>query len=35
MAVPARPLDCDANHALPYLNLDPKLTYRIRVVNIG
>ncbi|KAL1872857.1 hypothetical protein Plec18167_006507 [Paecilomyces lecythidis] len=35
MAVRARPIDCNGNHSLPYLDLDPNLTYRIRVVNTG
>ncbi|KAJ9209949.1 CAZyme family AA1 [Paecilomyces variotii] len=35
MAVPARPVDCNGNRSLPYLDLDPSITYRIRVVNTG
>lgn len=36
MAVPARPLDCiDQQINSSFLDLDPKTSYRIRVVNTG
>ena len=36
MAVPARPLDCIASQVKgSFLDLDPTLDYRIRVVNTG
>ena len=36
MAVPARPVDCvDQPLKIPFIDLDPQLRYRIRVVNTG
>jgi hypothetical protein len=36
MALPARPLDClEDGYTKPRLLIDPKLPYRIRVVNTG
>lgn len=36
MAVPARPVDCVEQRLDPsFLNLDPRQSYRIRVVNTG
>lgn len=36
MAVPARPLDCvDQQVNSSFLDLDPEISYRVRVVNTG
>ncbi|KAL2006773.1 hypothetical protein VTN00DRAFT_9441 [Thermoascus crustaceus] len=35
MAIPARPVDCIDNLAQPRIDLDPRKTYRVRVVNTG